>query len=480
LEEPDYLHRYNQRLISKLEDKLAELDTSNRRLVEEIRRKEEAESKIRYLAYFDVLTGLPNRVGLLEHAEQALAAGRHDGLGGAVVIIDIDHFREINHTLGHHNGNLLLRQVAIRMQDALTEGHPYLARLGGDKFAVLLHKIEGPQAIERTLKALVECFERPFELEQLGVQVTANFGVSLFPEHGEDPAVLLRNAEVAMDPGEGARGAVSFYSPDADPFEPKRLSLISDLRRGIDHGQLVLHYQPKIDLAAGCTVGVEALVRWQHPQFGLLGPDRFVRLAEQTGQIRAMTSWLLEEGIRELASWREFQIELDLCLNLTVRDLLDEDLPFEVGALLEQKGLQQARLTFEMTESAILRDPGRARRSLERLAGMGVKLAIDDFGTGYSSLSHLRFLPVKELKIDKSFVINMMGDGNDAAIVRSTIDFGHNLGLTVTAEGIEDEQILEMLCGLGCDQAQGFLIGRPMPSDALLTWLDQTSWKLRP
>jgi EAL domain-containing protein (putative c-di-GMP-specific phosphodiesterase class I) len=279
-----------------------------------------------------------------------------------------------------------------------------------------------------------------------------------------------------MRRAKGSRGVVSWYTPENDPYEPERLRLMGGLRQAIRGHQLLLHYQPKIDLATRRTVGVEALVRWNHPDQGVLAPARFVGFAEQTGQIRALTSWLLRAGLDEYVSWQGNGIELDLCLNLSARNLLDEELPSEIEGCLGELGIDQPRLTFEITESAILSDPQRARGILERLSGMGMRIAIDDFGTGYSSLSHLKVLPVEELKIDKAFVLSMAEDENDAAIVRSTIDLAHHLGLKATAEGVESETVLDLLHDLGCDMAQGYLMGRPMPPQQLRDWLQSSPW----
>ncbi len=471
LAEPEYLQRYNQRLISKLEDKLAELDSTNRRLAEEVSRAKAAESKVHYLAYFDMLTGLPNRVGLLDHARKVVSSSAANQGNGALLVIEISRFWEINHTLGHNNGKELLQRISGRLEAACGAASSYLARIGDDRFALVLAGMTKRAVIAERADLLVSLFEPPIDLDGLPIQVPLKIGISLFPEHGHDAAKLLRHAEVALYQPDRVRERVSFYTPETDPFQPQRLCLVAGLRTAIREGELVLHYQPKIELPSGRAVGAEALVRWQHPQLGLLPPARFIRLAEQTGQIRPLTSWVLGEAVRELVRWQKEHVDAGLCLNLSTRDLLDEELPAELTGLLQDHGLQQPKLTFEMTESVLLSDPHQARASLDRLADMGVKLAIDDFGTGYSSLSHLRELPVKELKIDRSFVINMGESEHDTAIVRSTIDLGHNLDLEVTAEGIENQQVLDTLTGLGCDMAQGYYIARPMPARAVRQWL---------
>jgi EAL domain-containing protein (putative c-di-GMP-specific phosphodiesterase class I) len=268
----------------------------------------------------------------------------------------------------------------------------------------------------------------------------------------------------------GSRGLVSLYTSEADPFQRRRLSLAGGMRQAIRSGQLVLHYQPKIDLHGGAVVAAEALMRWQHPEHGLLAPGSFIGLAERTGLIRGLTRWLLRAGLEQCAEWRTRGLELGLSVNLSARNLLEDDLPDELESLLEKLQVEPSKLTLEITESAILQDPERAMGTLARLAELGVDVAIDDFGTGYSSLTHLRLFPVRELKIDKAFVINMTSNENDEVIVRSTIDLAHNLGLKATAEGVENEQARDRLLAMGCDMAQGFFLARPMPVEELVQW----------
>jgi EAL domain-containing protein (putative c-di-GMP-specific phosphodiesterase class I) len=325
---------------------------------------------------------------------------------------------------------------------------------------------------------VLDALDPSFDVGGVPVNVTASVGVALFPEHADDPALVLRHAEVAMHWAKGARGVVSVYRRCDDPFEPRRLSLISGLRHAIRHGELRLHFQPKVDLATRRVVGAEALVRWHHPQLGWLPPDTFIDLAEQTGQIHALTGWLLRECIAQYAAWQREGLPLALSLNLSARNLQSDQLIAEVTALIENSGLVRPRLVFEITESAILQDPTRARATLEHLAQLGIEVAVDDFGTGYSSLANLKVLPVHELKIDKSFVMHMAQDQNDAMIVRSTIDLAHNLGLRVTAEGVESEAVLQQLVALGCDMAQGYFVAPPMSGADLREWLAGSTWSI--
>jgi predicted signal transduction protein with EAL and GGDEF domain len=351
-----------------------------------------------------------------------------------------------------------------------------VARVGGDQFAILAPGIRDEKAAVDLAERLTGVMANPFDLDGVPVELTASAGIAMASEGDPDIDLLLRDAQVALRSVGGGRGVISVYDPTIDPFRPERLLLMGRLRRAISDNELVVHYQPKINLAAGGTIGVEALVRWQHPHYGLLAPDRFIGLAEQSGQIRGLTLWVLEAAARDLAALAASGRPLELCVNLSARSLLDEDLAEVIGPALAPAFEARGGVTFEVTESVILGDPVRADRTLRRLAGMGARIAIDDFGTGYSSLSHLRLLPVGELKIDKSFVLGAADDANDAAIVRSTIGLAHSLGLVATAEGVENERALELLRVAGCDMAQGFFMGRPMPVDHLHSWLQTSPW----
>jgi diguanylate cyclase (GGDEF)-like protein len=471
-----FLESYNRRLVAKLEDKLQQIDQANIELRSEIAAREAAELAIRHLAYHDPLTGLANRVRILQEIGRSFDASSSRESRFAILVVDIDGFREFNHALGQTNGDLLLRQVAGRLVEAAGKESPLVARLGGDEFAIVIPGVDGEDDARARATRILDRLEPSFDLGGLPVEVTASAGISLCPDHGQDGALLLRHAEVAMCWAKGSRGIVSVYRTSDDPFQPKRLALISGLRAGLRANELVLHFQPKIDLSTGKTVGAEALVRWNHPQQGFLAPALFISLAEQTGQIQALSDWLLREAISQYASWQREGINLSLAMNLSPRNLQSEQLADRVEALLDERGIKRPNLTFEITESAILQDPIRARTNLDRLARLGIEVAVDDFGTGYSSLSNLKLLPVHELKIDKSFVIEMAHDTNDAAIVRSTIDLAHNLGLKVTAEGVETEAVCDRLVGLGCDMAQGFFLARPMPASNLRHWIRESPW----
>ena len=432
-------------------------------------RRQAAENE--HLALHDPLTGLPNRTLFHDRAAQAILAARRDGHGVALAILDLDRFKEVNDTLGHHNGDLLLREIGERIASAL-RGSDTVARLGGDEFGVLLPKIQDSAAALAVSDRVRHELREPFMLEGVTLDVGGSVGIALYPGHGDDVETLLQRADVAMYVAKEDHGGCELYSAERDEYSPARLALVAELRRAIDEGELVLNYQPQAELQSGRIVAVEALVRWQHPERGLIGPDEFVGLAERTGLIRELTQHVLDTALAEARAWQDAGLALVVSVNLSARDLLDLGLPDKVRELLAKHGVAPERLELEITESVILADPMRAQVILGRLSAMGIRLAIDDFGSGYSSLSSLKRLPVGEIKIDRSFVMNMEEDENDAVIVRSTIELGRNLGLNVVAEGVESEAVWADLARLGCDVAQGFYLGRPMTAAAFLDWVE--------
>ena len=431
--------------------------------------REQAEAN-EHQAQHDSLTGLPNRTLFHDRVGQALSAARREHLPVAVMIMDLDRFKEVNDTLGHSSGDELLKQAGTRLRGALRESDT-VARLGGDEFGVLLPRVVDSAAAVAVAQKLRQALEEPFTIHGLALQIEASIGIALYPEHGDDVHSLLQRADVAMYVAKEHPGGCEVYARERDDYSPDRLTLLTELRRAIDTGELFLHYQPRADLKTGAVTGAEALVRWSHPTRGLVSPDEFIPLAQTTGVIVPLTFFVLNEALRQARTW---QLEgLDLCVgvNLSARNLLDVHLPDTVGDLLTRWEVPPSLLELEITESAILADPIRAMNILSRLHGMGLKLAIDDFGTGYSSLAYLKRLPVDELKIDKSFVQGMEDDENDAVIVRSTIDLGRNLGLRVVAEGVETAAAWNRLAALGCDVAQGYYVSRPVPAGELAAWL---------
>jgi diguanylate cyclase (GGDEF)-like protein len=415
-------------------------------------------------AFHDGLTGLPNRWRLIEHVTSALRAAHHAQTGVAVMIIDLDDFKSINDTLGHQFGDRVLQLVAPRLAQALGP-HGLLARLGGDEFAAVLVGVrDGPEAVRHAEQLLV-ALQRPCEVDSLVLHVSGSVGVAMYPEHGRTVDVLLRHADVALYCAKSERSTCAIYTHEDDEHSIDRLALAAQLRGGIDRGELVVHYQPKVPLNPSGTYAVEALVRWNHPLLGCIGPDGFIPLAEQTGLIRGVTDRVLEAALGQCEMWRAGGLDIRFSVNLSTRTLLDPDLPETIRALLTRFAVPPASLQLEITESRFVADVGRARKVLNELRTMGVTIAIDDFGTGYSSLSQLQQLPIDEIKIDRSFVMRMETDPDDAVLVRSIVELGHNLGLRVTAEGVETASVHRSLQQLGCDFAQGFHISRPVPAD---------------
>jgi diguanylate cyclase (GGDEF)-like protein len=421
-------------------------------------------------ALHDALTELPNRTLFHDRVGQALAVSRRERIPVAVMIMDLDRFKEVNDTLGHASGDELLMQVGVRLRAALRESDT-VARLGGDEFGVLLPKVVDSVAAASVARKLRKALEEPFTIYGLALQIEASVGIALYPEHGDDVHLLLQRADVAMYVAKEQPGGCEIYAKERDDYSPDRLTMLTELRRAIDQGELVLHYQPKAELRSGEVKGVEALVRWSHPVRGLTPPDEFIPLAQKTGVIVPLTFFVLNEALRQCRTWQLEGLDLSVGVNLSVRNLLDVHLPDTVGELLGRWEVPPSLLELEITESTILADPIRAMHVLSRLSGMGVRLAIDDFGTGYSSLAYLKRLPVDELKIDKSFVQGMDENENDAVIVRSTIDLGRNLGLRVVAEGVETAAAWRRLVALGCDVAQGYYLSRPVPAAELVSWL---------
>ncbi|MEO5657328.1 MAG: EAL domain-containing protein [Nitrospiria bacterium] len=438
--------------------------------------RKQAEATILRLAYYDPLTGLPNRALLHDRLTQVIQTAQRSQKPAAFLLMDLDHFKEINNTLGHQYGDRLLDQLGTRLQGLFREADT-VARLGGDEFAVLLPDtdLEGALEVAEKIRAALTV---PFMLETLSLAVEASLGIAIYPRHGAAADVIIQHANIAMYAAKHARSGQAVYASEQDHYSPKRLALMGELRYAIEHGELVLYYQPKIDVRSRRVIGLEALVRWKHPDRGLIPPDDFIPLAERTGLIRPLTRWVLETAHRQAGAWREAGYRLPIAVNLSVRSLHDASLPRQIAELA---GDGTPWLELEITESTIMADPARALNVLEQLHRMRIPLAIDDFGTGYSSLAYLKRLPVTTIKIDKSFVKHMAEDANDAAIVRSTIELGHNLGLAVIAEGVETESIWNRLAEWDCDAAQGFYMGRPMPKEALAVWLNTSEWSgLRP
>lgn len=437
-----------------------------------------AEESLRRMRFYDQLTGLPNRMLLLNRLGRALAESVRTERPLAVLILALDRFREITNTLGHHNGDLIVRDLAVRLGDALGDVDR-VARLRGDEFGVLLPDADAAfarQVGDRILGSL----ERPFMVQRLPIEVSANVGMAVAPQHGTEAETLLRHADSAVQAARKQGGGASvLYSPECEPHDPGRLALLGELRRALESNELQLYFQPKVDLRARTVVGAEALLRWPHPKRGFVSPVDFIPLAEQTGLIRPLTRWVLDRAAGEARSWVRAGRRIPVAVNVSPRSLEDARIVDEIDEALLTHDLTPGHLVVEVTEGAVMADAGRAAEVLASLHARGVRVAIDDFGIGHSSLDRLRRLKVDELKIDKSFVMGMAGDeGDDTAIVRSTADLAHNLGLSVVAEGVENQWTLDLLASFGCDLAQGFHIARPMTGEALPGWLSSSPWRV--
>jgi diguanylate cyclase (GGDEF)-like protein len=421
-----------------------------------------ASRALRHQAVHDALTGLPNRTLLGRRAERVL---RGDDLA-AMLLIDLDRFKEVNDTLGHDYGDALLVEVAERLQAVLRRGDT-LARMGGDEFAVLLDGLPDRAAVGELAGRLQDALRRPFALRGVAVELEASIGAALYPEHGTTIGELLQRADVAMYDAKRGRRGIAAYSAERDPYSADRLGLLAELRQAIERDELVLHYQPKVSLNSGELTGVEALVRWQHPTRGLLGPHEFVPFAERTGAVADLTRWVVDHALAQCREWRDQGIDVPVAVNLAAANIVDVTLPDAIGGALERYGLPADRLECELSEHTVMADPIRATDVLAGLRALGVGLSLDDFGTGHSSLAYLKRLPLDEVKIDRSFVAGMTDDENDAVIVRSTIDLARNLGLRVVAEGVETADVMATLADLRCDVAQGFHVSRPLPAAEL-------------
>ena len=436
------------------------------------------EEQLRHQALHDTLTGLPNRTLLLDRLQYAMHRAERERESLAMLLIDLDRFKEVNDTFGHYVGDTLLQVVAARLNKALYTSDT-VARLGGDEFSVVLPNNDevGAALVARKIAAALE---EPIHIQGQAIPAACSIGIALYPQHGVDAETLLRRADVAMYVAKRQTQRYAVYAATHDQYSPERSSLIVDLRAAIANGDLILHYQPQIDLATQRVVGVEALARWPHPTRGFMAPDQFIPLAEQTNLIAPLTIAVLSEALRQCRDWMREGIHLPIAVNLSVHNLHDIDLFPTIWKLIEDSGVPPSTLRLEVTESSIMANITRTAESLTRLADLGVGLSIDDYGTGYSSLAYLKRLPVDELKIDKSFIMDLAADSANAAIVVSTIRLAHDLGLRVVAEGVEDHQTWDRLRLMGCDVAQGYYLSRPLPPRELEDWLRESPWAGEP
>ncbi len=445
--------------------------------MEDISEAKTMTERLATLATTDNLTSLPNRTLFHDRLTQAIAAAQREADRHIVVMLmDLDHFKEINDTLGHQAGDRILIEVAKRLSGALREGDT-LTRLGGDEFGVLLPQVtDARRTGERVARKLLQKLSAPFQYEDNELYLNASIGIVSFPEHGEDMDTLLSHADVAMYTCKNRDARFAHYDPGIDPNAPQRLQLSGDLRHALERREFELHFQPKIDIKTRRLMGAEALIRWHHPTRGLIPPDQFIPLAERSGVIKPITDWVIDKALAQCRAWRKSGLPMQMAINLSGRVFQDPRFADRVRAALSANGLQPDCLEVEITENILMTDIEHVSATLRVLHDLGVLVSIDDFGTGYSSLAYLKQLPLNTLKIDKTFVLDMVKDENDALIVRAIIDLAHNLGRDVIAEGIENEETWNLLEMLGCDGAQGFHIARPMPAREFLAWARASDW----
>jgi diguanylate cyclase (GGDEF)-like protein/PAS domain S-box-containing protein len=429
-------------------------------------------------ALHDALTGLANRTLFRDRIDQALRVRRRTQTRAAVLVMDLDGFKEINDSLGHAAGDELLVELGRRLTATLRDSDT-VARLGGDEFGVLLPEAIVPEDVLAAVARMRGAIESPVTVQGLPLSLEASIGIALCPDDGNDVETLVRCADGAMYHAKREKLGWAFYDSNCIPQGTSRLTMVGELRRALDEHELVLHYQPKACLADGEVRSVEALLRWQHPARGLVPPDEFIPVAEQTGLIKPLTLYVIDEALQQARAWQESGVRLAAAVNLSARSLIDPDFPAQVAGLLERWNVDPNLLELEITESAMLTDPARTKEILQQLDAMRIRISIDDFGTGYSSLAYLKRLPVSEIKIDRSFVMNMDHDEDDATIVRSTIDLGRNLGLDVVAEGVETAETWDLLASLHCTAAQGYYLSRPIPGADLLAWMSAAAHPAR-
>ena len=432
------------------------------------------EASIRYNAYHDPLTGLVNRYRLEQIVDERIAETAASGTRLGVLVLDLDRFKDINETLGYHAGDRLLRDVGMRLEDLIGDSG-VVARLGGDEFGVLLSNVS-VGAINEQLESLHAALRQPYHADDLALHISAGIGTAVFPEHGGDATTLLRHADAARFVAKEKRLRYAVYDGAQDRYSLLRVSLLGELQTAMDRGDLLLHYQPKLDLRDDAVREAEALLRWQHPSYGMIPPDEFIPMVERTGNIQLLTLWVIESALRQIAEWSRAGIALQVAVNISADDLRNPALAASVRDSLRRTGVPPEQLKLEITESAVVEDEKPVLDSLAQLHALGIALAIDDYGTGYSSLAQLKKLPVDEIKIDKSFVLGLDRNTDDEIIVRSTVELGHTMGLRVCAEGVESAAALRVLRKIGCELVQGYHIGRPMPAAQFAAWFHARGW----
>ncbi|MCK4833911.1 MAG: EAL domain-containing protein [Gammaproteobacteria bacterium] len=440
-------------------------------LQEDVTEQKENHEQLKHLVLHDALTDLPNRTYFNDRLKRAIITAKRNDQPLAVMLMDLNNFKEINDTMGHQVGDDILREISARLLKVVRGGDT-VARMGGDEFLLLLPAAEH---VERTrfIQRITSVLETPFIVGDRSFEIRASIGLSLYPDDGEDYEILLKNADIAMYSAKKSVDVCKRYDKSLDEDFSSRLEMANSLRTAVDEDQFVLHYQPLVNIGADRVDKVEALIRWNHPEKGLLNPDSFIPLAEQTHHIYAITQWVIKNVFRDMSLWKKRGIDVGVSLNISARDLLNSEL---YGFIENERKINQltaSQVTIEITESALMMHTYQTMKNLQKLSDMGFSITIDDFGTGYSSLQHLKRFPVSGLKIDKSFVMNMIDNENDAIIVRSTVDLAHNMGLAVVAEGIENEDIYSIIEILGCDYGQGYHIAKPMDSESFQKWIGE-------
>lgn len=427
------------------------------------------EERILRHAHYDDLTGLANSVLMTDHISNAINRADRDQSTFSLVLLNLQRFKDINNAFGHTHGDAVIKEVSKRILNHVQDSDS-IARTNGDKFLILLEGANDISATHNT-SALIKLLTETIEINATSIILSICSGIVSYPEHGNDAVDLLRQADVAMNQAKQSFSEIAVFESGNDHSHIRQLSIIRDLREAVESDQLMLHYQPKIDAKSHKLIGVEALIRWIHPELGFMPPDEFIPIAERSGNISLITYWVLKKAIEQCKTWNDQGLHIKMSVNLSAIDLLDQALPETILNLLEQHQINPAQLVLEITESTVLRDTDLALQLLNQLKDAGINLSIDDYGTDFSSLAKLRELPVHELKIDKSFVMNMADNENDTVIVKSTIDLGHNMGLRITAEGVEDQATLDLLNKFGCDEIQGYFISKPLSISDFSNWV---------
>ena len=433
---------------------------------------------LRRQAMYDVLTDLPNRMLLFERLERAIENARRDKGITALLLMDLDRFKDINDTFGHHFGDMVLKQIAVRLRNLLHSSDT-LARLGGDEFGVVLTRVSDAGDVTAVARKILDSLEQPFAIEGHLLEVSTSIGIALYPAHGADVRTLVRRADVAMYTAKEANVGYACHNEEHESHSPEQLALTVEMRSAMEHDEFALYYQPKLHLGSGLMTRAEVLIRWNHPKRGLLAPAAFIPIAERTGLIKPLTDWIIDRMLKQCRAWHDAGAPVHVAVNVSAKSLQEQTLPVKFQAALDKWNIDPRFVKVEITESSIMADPAHALAITSMLQSMGIRISLDDFGTGFSSLTNLRQLPIDELKIDKSFVMGMTASEADTTIVRTMVDLAHNLGKQVCAEGVEDELTWRRLGEMGCDLAQGYWISKPLPAEDFLAWLVETFWGLR-